>query len=219
MRPNDPLTIYYVVNVPFKDVHRWFALFPLDGSDPVPGLLSQEPTNFAKPEDVSSLPNDWMHVDAFLKIGDHRTAVLTTVRDAFWWHILDEQLVRVWQTFEEARPHLVAALNDPRAVCALPGVVHEFERQVSNVQDNVASRDVKLPRGIKLYEAMIQAFNLQEIEVLCFKLGIPYDDLEKGPFTNVVISLIQYCERRQKLKDLADRVMGERPHIDASTLL
>lgn len=67
----------------------------------------------------------------------------------------------------------------------------------------------------KILDALTQAFTMDELRTLAFKMGIDYEDvdLENGK-TAFARELILYCQHRQMLPDLIVQIRRFRPRID-----
>lgn len=66
---------------------------------------------------------------------------------------------------------------------------------------------------IRLREAIINGFNVSELQDLAFYLGISYEDLGGSGKSDKVRELIGYLQRRGRLADLVSYVRQERPHL------
>jgi hypothetical protein len=66
---------------------------------------------------------------------------------------------------------------------------------------------------IDLEDKMSQAFNLSEIEGLCFGLDINHEDVPGASRREKVRELILYCERHGRSGDLLAAARAARPHI------
>lgn len=62
-----------------------------------------------------------------------------------------------------------------------------------------------MDRG-QLLNLLIQRFNLDELEALCFRLNVPWEDLSGNTLNAKARALIEYMERRGHLDDLTDAV-------------
>ncbi|KAA3665520.1 MAG: TIR domain-containing protein [Chloroflexi bacterium] len=63
----------------------------------------------------------------------------------------------------------------------------------------------------QLVRTIAKQFNSEEVKMLCFELGVSYDDIEGEGNINKVRELVAYLERRQKLHELITLVKKERP--------
>lgn len=66
----------------------------------------------------------------------------------------------------------------------------------------------------KLLDLMIQCFSLVELQDLCFKLYVNYDEISGTNLNGKARELIQYLRRRGHLDRLVDLCKHERPNID-----
>lgn len=60
-------------------------------------------------------------------------------------------------------------------------------------------------------ERITDAFNLNDIEIMCADLGIDYEELAGDTKSVKVRALVQYCERRGQLNELLAKVKAARP--------
>jgi hypothetical protein len=65
----------------------------------------------------------------------------------------------------------------------------------------------------QLRENLMDSFSLEEVQSLCFDLGIEFDDLEGRRKTNKVESLLSYMERRDRIPDLVRVCSQKRPNV------
>lgn len=77
--------------------------------------------------------------------------------------------------------------------------------------------DTLLKNRIRLRELIVRYFNKQELEMLCFDLGIDKDDLPDATKQEMAQELILYCERRGKLEQLLEQCRLQRPHAEWPT--
>ncbi len=64
-----------------------------------------------------------------------------------------------------------------------------------------------------LRQQIAQNFSEDELETLCFDLGIDFDELGKKNKTNKIIKLIGLSIRQERLGDLRDAILEERPML------
>jgi len=67
---------------------------------------------------------------------------------------------------------------------------------------------------IKLRENINRYFSLDEIESLCFDLGVDFENIGGSSKPGKVLELIQYMERRGRLDELAQACNKSRPNVD-----
>lgn len=67
---------------------------------------------------------------------------------------------------------------------------------------------------VRLRALLIQHFNLQELNSLCFNLGVEYEDLEGTTLSEKTQQLVTYMKRRDVLQQLVDEVKKFRPRVD-----
>jgi hypothetical protein len=66
---------------------------------------------------------------------------------------------------------------------------------------------------IQLYQILSQRFSEQELRILCFFVGLEYDDLEGKGRAGKAMELITYFERRHQLSRLVEAVVQTREDI------
>lgn len=71
----------------------------------------------------------------------------------------------------------------------------------------------------KLREAMINSFNLEEINSLCFDLLVDYEELSGNTKSQKVVALIQLLARRERLNELFLICGQNRSHINWAELI
>ena len=69
------------------------------------------------------------------------------------------------------------------------------------------------PQLVELNSKMNQVFSLDEIESLCFDMGIDFESLPGGNKGSRIRELIEFCRRRGRDKELAAKVRAERPQV------
>ena len=69
---------------------------------------------------------------------------------------------------------------------------------------------------VQFLHQLATCFNIGEMNTLCFTLEIKYDDLGGVTRTDIARELIEYAERRGRLRELLDAAKAERPHVDWS---
>lgn len=74
--------------------------------------------------------------------------------------------------------------------------------------------DILLQNRIRLKELMVRYFNKEELEDLCFDLGIDKDDLPNATKPELAKEIILYCERHGMLERLLDICRRQRPHAE-----
>jgi len=69
------------------------------------------------------------------------------------------------------------------------------------------------PAGLHAY--IVAHYNLEELRTLCFKVGVPYDDLTGEGLGGQARELILFLERQDRLADLLDRLERDHPDLYA----
>jgi HEAT repeat protein len=109
-------------------------------------------------------------------------------------------------------------LNDPQLqvrIAAAEAFERLSESQSKKQEESVAVvKDIELSTEqiVALAEKIAAEFNLEELQNLCFKLNVPYDELESRGKQGKVRELIEYCQRHGKIRDLIVRIDNLRPH-------
>lgn len=70
--------------------------------------------------------------------------------------------------------------------------------------------DVKMTMS-DLRDGIIESFSLDELDSLCFDLGVRYESLSGDTIDKKAKELVAYCQRRQRLHDLVFRLQQLRP--------
>jgi hypothetical protein len=73
---------------------------------------------------------------------------------------------------------------------------------------------------ITLSQILKETFSPDELQTLCFTLGIPYEDLPGDTHTGKAEEIVAYMQRRQQLAELTayGRVVGsKRPYLSLLT--
>jgi hypothetical protein len=63
-----------------------------------------------------------------------------------------------------------------------------------------------------IYKSLTNSFSEEEIKLLCFELGVDYDELLGSGKSNKIRDLIQYCQRRQMITPLIESINSIRPN-------
>lgn len=84
----------------------------------------------------------------------------------------------------------------------------------------VQSSDVLnfVPNPVKMRQILTDKFDLNEIKVLCFDLGVDYDDLEGDAKSVKFVSLTNHFKNRDELDLLAQEILKRRPKLKVSEL-
>jgi hypothetical protein len=77
-----------------------------------------------------------------------------------------------------------------------------IEREVQQLQTVVLAR---------VYTSLERHFSDDELQALCFDLGVPYDDLPGRTRPGKITALIEHLDRRGRLADLIHHVAYHRP--------
>jgi hypothetical protein len=67
---------------------------------------------------------------------------------------------------------------------------------------------------VELREALLRHFNLDELRILCFDLGVDFEDIAGDTFASKTTELVVYFQRRGLLHKLVERVRESRPDIE-----
>lgn len=77
----------------------------------------------------------------------------------------------------------------------------------------MTSADSDRQKLTQLRKLLIQHFSLDELRVLCFDLGLEYEDLPGDTRTTKIHGLIEYLQRRGELYPLLNEVIDHRPNV------
>lgn len=77
----------------------------------------------------------------------------------------------------------------------------------------MTSPDPDRQKLTQLRKLLIQHFSLEELRVLCFDLGLEYEDLSGDTRTTKMHGLIEYLQRRGELYQLLNEVIDHRPNV------
>lgn len=66
----------------------------------------------------------------------------------------------------------------------------------------------------QLREDLLTVFNLEELQLLCRRLGVEYEQLRGKTQRDKAGLLIGTMERNGRLPELVQEVVGERPHLE-----
>src|SRR5512135_18892 len=121
----------------------------------------------------------------------------------------DEKLVEL--SHGTPPPITPGGLVYPRGgpVTAGPGVGEELP--AGEEQGVPAARP---PEIMNLYEHLPEHFDVEELQDLCFRLNIPYDDWPPMGRTGTARALITYCERHDMCPALIELCRQKRPNVE-----
>lgn len=77
----------------------------------------------------------------------------------------------------------------------------------------------KQPDPKKLLKALLDHFDEGEIKILCFNLGINYEDLPLGSRPQKAASLIEHCKRHHRLQVCILEIRQARPFLELDDLI
>lgn len=72
---------------------------------------------------------------------------------------------------------------------------------------------------LELYQLLADHFNLEELQELCFILGVRYDDLSGQTLSAKSLALQTFMERRNQLAQLIEQLTILRPKVDWSAFI
>lgn len=121
--------------------------------------------------------------------------------------------------FEEAaRESLEKGLRNAR------GVIQSMVREVAEFWDNeTSSNDQNEPAQgqskkvfdrVKYFWDMTTYFSANDVEQICFELGIEFESLPGREKETKTRELIMYCERNNKISELREICQKKRPHVN-----
>jgi hypothetical protein len=117
----------------------------------------------------------------------------------------NEELVRICQKIKQV------AVSQNSDINRASGIRHENEVLTFARQDLHNSRSMVDP--VKLRKAMLKAYSLADLWLLCANLQVLYEDLGGGPLELQILQLIEYFQRRGRYDELVRQVLQERPHL------
>ena len=93
-----------------------------------------------------------------------------------------------------------------------------------NLGSSLAAADNSHAFAVKLHKILVENFSLEELKSLVFELSgalpepyrLDYDDLAGQGKRGKALELVQWCERRVMLPELARTILSLRPEIDLS---
>lgn len=85
---------------------------------------------------------------------------------------------------------------------------------INNLTDDGKVEAVEIRENLRKHIEV--AFNTEELEVLCFDIGLQFEDITPTnvPRPVIVVRLIKYCKRHGRYTDLLDKLRQERPNMD-----
>jgi len=114
--------------------------------------------------------------------------------------VLDRWLIQVEELLED--PQLKQELHMIQAV----------------LQDEEQRHDIQItPYNFshqKMFDLMVRQFDLEELRTLCFKLKVYFDEIPGVSRSGKARDLIEFLDRRNRLDELVDLCMSERPKVD-----
>lgn len=84
-------------------------------------------------------------------------------------------------------------------------ILHDFKMKYQQRGDKLEKDPDNLKRQ-ELKERLKTQFNKIELRELCFDLGIEWEDIERDSKTDIVLELISYANRHNRLEDLDKQV-------------
>ncbi|RMH01955.1 MAG: hypothetical protein D6706_00875 [Chloroflexi bacterium] len=66
------------------------------------------------------------------------------------------------------------------------------------------------PSPTRLHQLLVQHFNLEELKLLCFEMGVDYEDLDGANKNTKALALVQYWQRHNNLQYLAETITQQR---------
>jgi hypothetical protein len=77
------------------------------------------------------------------------------------------------------------------------------------------SRPAPAADSVRLYQALSgEAFSLEDLESLCFNLGVDWEQLRGSVKPAKARAMVQYFQSRGRIQELVAAVRTERPHLD-----
>ncbi|MCA9897363.1 MAG: repressor LexA [Ardenticatenaceae bacterium] len=88
-----------------------------------------------------------------------------------------------------------------------------IEQVVGSLKIEVSSHNLSRTIRTTLRQNFEALFSLADLQMLCFDLYIPYENLEGTTIQSKTIALIQYCEMHGKIPELLQKCYQMRPHV------
>jgi len=120
---------------------------------------------------------------------------------------------------------LVAALDPatgrgvPAPELELAGMLSVPAEEVSEQWRRAVALALVESDSARLLKLILGHYNDAELRDLCFKLGVPYDDLRGPGRKDKARELIAYMENRGRLALLVRQIQLERPKVDVAGIL
>lgn len=93
------------------------------------------------------------------------------------------------------------------------GDVNVITPDVVNI-DNFSDQNI-----VNIRRMIVGRFSLEDIQVICFDIGIDYEDLHGSTKSGKTASLMKFVKRYKKLPDLISAIQYNDPNIDWSQIL
>ena len=119
------------------------------------------------------------------------------------------------EKFDTAVPEIAResmSLMNPGDREALQEMLAEFAPRPAVVDDVIDYANG--PEMAKIRRLLIQYFKEDELQTLCFDLGIDYESLPAVGKAGKARELVGYCDRNGRIPELIDHIRQERPNLD-----
>ena len=95
---------------------------------------------------------------------------------------------------------------------------HNKCREIAGMPGGPAALTLQDEQRNELFKILTEKYNLEELQVLCFKLNIPLDEISGDTLSTKAIALITWTERHDRLKKLLDLVREHYPSWELRSL-
>ena len=108
----------------------------------------------------------------------------------------------------DIKANLIQQIINADSVSVENNKVTEQERSVDGSQ---VSEEL-----IIIQEVLRSRFNFEEIKMLCFRMGIVFEDIGGDTLQGKIRELLLFLERRKQISKLLQEIKQERPDIDTN---
>jgi len=101
----------------------------------------------------------------------------------------------------------------------------QMQTEIDQLREDVAAQERRwrlvtstkdtgeLDRSALFLDILTNLFSEDDLRTLCFDIGVDYEQLPGSSKLGKARELILWCDRRDKLKRLYERVQAERPYL------
>jgi FixJ family two-component response regulator len=136
-----------------------------------------------------------------------RVVVLTAVTD----------IAKVVEVIRNGACHYVTKPFSPKEIIKIAKRVVVLEDTLDKAEPTdkkTLGRDLRQELLYSLYLNILEHFSLSELGSLCFRVGIDFDSLSGSSKEEKTRELVQFCNRHNKIPELAKICSELRPHVE-----